>query len=59
VSDGPADERNARPPVLFAVSDGDLAAADDYEVADYRPITVSLRSGKQAWVSGFAGPTSG
>jgi len=44
---------------VFAVSDDDLNAADDYEVDDYQRIAVPLRSGDQAWVYVFAGPTSG
>jgi hypothetical protein len=33
----------------------ELAAADEYEVDDYRRITVPLRAGDQAWVYVFAG----
>jgi hypothetical protein len=33
----------------------ELAAADEYEVDDYRRITVPLRSGDRAWVYVFAG----
>jgi gamma-glutamylcyclotransferase (GGCT)/AIG2-like uncharacterized protein YtfP len=40
---------------VFAISEADLAAADEYEVDDYRRITVPLRSGDQAWVYVFAG----
>lgn len=40
---------------VFAISEVDLAAADDYEVDDYRRIAVPLRSGEQAWVYVFAG----
>jgi gamma-glutamylcyclotransferase (GGCT)/AIG2-like uncharacterized protein YtfP len=40
---------------VFAVSSADLAAADDYEVDDYRRVSVPLRSGGQAWVYVFAG----
>jgi hypothetical protein len=39
---------------VYAVRDGDLAAADDYEVDDYERIAVPLRSGDQAWVYVFA-----
>src|SRR6478735_5134161 len=39
---------------VYAVSDCDLAAADDYEVDDYERIAVPLRSGDQAWVYVFA-----
>lgn len=38
---------------VFAVSAADLVAADEYEVDDYRRITVPLRSGEQAWVYVF------
>jgi gamma-glutamylcyclotransferase (GGCT)/AIG2-like uncharacterized protein YtfP len=38
---------------VFEVSTTDLAAADDYEVDDYRRIEVPLRSGAQAWVYVF------
>jgi len=40
---------------VFTISDAELAAADDYEVADYRRISVPLRSGPRAWVYVFAG----
>ena len=40
--------------MVFAISDADLAAADDYEVDDYRRISVPLRSGRRAWVYVFA-----
>jgi hypothetical protein len=40
---------------VFAISTAELAAADEYEVDDYRRITVPLRSGDQAWVYVFAG----
>jgi gamma-glutamylcyclotransferase (GGCT)/AIG2-like uncharacterized protein YtfP len=40
---------------VFAISEADIAAADEYEVDDYRRITVPLRSGDQAWVYVFAG----
>ena len=38
---------------VFAISEADLAAADEYEVDDYRRIAVPLRSGAQAWVYVF------
>ena len=44
---------------VYRISDGDLAAADDYEVDDYQRIAVPLRSGDQAWVYVFAGLTTG
>lgn len=36
--------------VLLAVTDAELAAADDYETADYRRIVVTLESGREAFV---------
>ncbi|MGX9791233.1 gamma-glutamylcyclotransferase family protein [Mycobacterium sp. MMS18-G62] len=39
---------------VFAISAEDLAAADEYEVDDYRRVAVPLRSGDQAWVYVFA-----
>ena len=41
--------------MVFAIGEADLAAADEYEVDDYRRITVPLRSGGEAWVYVFAG----
>jgi len=41
--------------MVFEISEADLAAADEYEVDDYRRITVPLRSGGDAWVYVFAG----
>lgn len=35
---------------VFAISEAELAAADEYEVDDYRRVLVPLRSGAQAWV---------
>ncbi len=40
---------------VFAISEAELAAADDYEVDDYQRVRVPLRSGAQAWVYIFAG----
>jgi gamma-glutamylcyclotransferase (GGCT)/AIG2-like uncharacterized protein YtfP len=40
---------------LFAISESELAAADEYEVDDYARVRVPLRSGAQAWVYVFAG----
>lgn len=37
------------------LDDAQLAAADDYEVADYRRVEVLLESGDTAWVYAFAG----
>jgi len=46
-SDNPADEVRGR---VFWITDAELKAADDYEVADYKRIEVALRSGNKAWV---------
>jgi gamma-glutamylcyclotransferase (GGCT)/AIG2-like uncharacterized protein YtfP len=35
---------------VFAITPAELAAADEYEVDDYRRIRVPLRSGLDAWV---------
>jgi hypothetical protein len=40
--------------MVFPISVQELAAADEYEVDDYRRIAVPLRSGKQAWVYVFS-----
>ena len=40
---------------VFAISEAELAAADEYEVDNYRRIAVPLRSGDQAWVYVFGG----
>ena len=39
----------------FEVTKEDLAAADEYEVDDYRRVEVPLRSGETTWVYVFAG----
>ncbi|GBR49799.1 MULTISPECIES: gamma-glutamylcyclotransferase family protein [Neokomagataea] len=36
--------------MVFAISAEELAAADAYEVSDYKRVEVALRSGKAAWV---------
>jgi gamma-glutamylcyclotransferase (GGCT)/AIG2-like uncharacterized protein YtfP len=38
------------PGTLFLITEAELAAADAYEVSDYKRIEVSLRSGRRAWV---------
>jgi gamma-glutamylcyclotransferase (GGCT)/AIG2-like uncharacterized protein YtfP len=51
----PADRTDAAVAgMVYAISESDLAAADEYEVDDYARITVPLRSGDQAWVYVFA-----
>ncbi|AIF48020.1 gamma-glutamylcyclotransferase family protein [Dyella japonica] len=46
-SGDPADEVAGK---VFQVTAAELAAADLYEVADYKRVAVRLKSGKQAWV---------
>lgn len=46
-SGDPADEVAG---TLFEITRQELAAADSYEVADYRRVMVRLRSGAEAWV---------
>ncbi|WP_159011583.1 gamma-glutamylcyclotransferase family protein [Bradyrhizobium sp. S69] len=46
-SDNPGDEVKGK---VFRITDTELKAADDYEVADYKRIQVLLRSGNSAWV---------
>jgi len=40
---------------VFTVAEGELAAADRYEVDDYRRVLVPLRTGARAWVYVLAG----
>jgi gamma-glutamylcyclotransferase (GGCT)/AIG2-like uncharacterized protein YtfP len=47
VSDNPGDEVQGK---VFRITGAELKAADAYEVADYKRIEVSLRSGNTAWV---------
>ena len=46
-SDDPADEVAG---VRFEVAEAELAAADAYEVDDYKRVSVRLKSGTEAWV---------
>jgi gamma-glutamylcyclotransferase (GGCT)/AIG2-like uncharacterized protein YtfP len=46
-SDDPADEV---PGKVFEITQAELAAADVYEVSDYKRIPVRLKSGVAAWV---------
>lgn len=41
--------------MVFEISESELAAADEYEVDDYRRIAVPLRSGATAWVYVYSG----
>ena len=43
---------------VFDITDTELAAADEYEVDDYRRVEVPLRSGRRAWVYVFAEPAT-
>lgn len=43
----PADEIAG---MVFAITEAELAAADAYEVADYKRVRVRLASGRDAWV---------
>jgi gamma-glutamylcyclotransferase (GGCT)/AIG2-like uncharacterized protein YtfP len=36
--------------MVFEIGETELAAADRYEVADYKRIAVTLKSGRDAWV---------
>jgi hypothetical protein len=47
LSDNPAD---AVPGVVFRITPAELAAADTYEVSDYKRISVRLKSGMEAFV---------
>ncbi|PSH70476.1 UDP-N-acetylmuramate--alanine ligase [Phyllobacterium brassicacearum] len=46
-SDNPGDEVTGK---VFRITPQELAAADAYEVSDYKRINVTLRSGIHAWV---------
>ncbi len=46
-SDDPRDEVAGK---LFRITEAELAAADRYEVSDYKRIEVTLKSGTKAWV---------
>jgi hypothetical protein len=43
---------------VFAINEGDRAAADEYEADEYRRVAVPLRSGDEAWVYVFASSMS-
>jgi gamma-glutamylcyclotransferase (GGCT)/AIG2-like uncharacterized protein YtfP len=46
-SDDPAD---AVAGIVFEITEAELAAADAYEVADYKRVLARLKSGTDAWV---------
>jgi hypothetical protein len=48
VASGDANDQIAG--VLFELTGGELAAADDYEAADYVRTRVTLESGREAWI---------
>jgi gamma-glutamylcyclotransferase (GGCT)/AIG2-like uncharacterized protein YtfP len=52
-ADGPGE--SSVPGTVFEISAAELAAADEYEVDDYRRVLVPLDTGEQAWVYVFAG----
>src|ERR1700750_615856 len=45
-----ADARDEVAGAVFEITAGGAAAADDYEVSDYKRIAVHLKSGREAWV---------
>jgi gamma-glutamylcyclotransferase (GGCT)/AIG2-like uncharacterized protein YtfP len=45
-----ADSRDEVRGTVFEITAQELAAADQYEVADYERVSVQLKSGLQAWV---------
>jgi len=44
------DHADGVPGMVFEVTDEDLAAADGYEVDDYRRVLLPMASGDRAWV---------
>ena len=50
-----ADPASRVPGSVFEVSDAEIRSADQYEVAAYRRLAVTLASGAQAWVYVDAG----
>ena len=46
-SDDPADQVHG---VVFAITPEELQAADSYETADYKRVSLRLLSGSEAWV---------
>lgn len=45
-----ANPKDEVPGTVFEITTDELAAADDYEVADYQRVAAILKSGAQAWV---------
>jgi len=45
------------PGTVFSITAAELAQADAYEVADYKRVSVTLASGRAAWVYVDARPT--
>lgn len=50
IAEETGDPTDETPGMVFAISEAELAAADAYEVSDYRRVSVRLKSGLQAWV---------
>ncbi|WP_395681942.1 gamma-glutamylcyclotransferase family protein [Inquilinus sp.] len=46
----PGDTADSVAGTVFRITEAELAAADTYEVSDYKRIQVRLRSGQEAWV---------
>jgi gamma-glutamylcyclotransferase (GGCT)/AIG2-like uncharacterized protein YtfP len=46
----PGDAADEVPGMVFEITDAELAAADRYEVADYKRVAVRLKSGIEAFV---------
>ncbi|HCW16506.1 MULTISPECIES: gamma-glutamylcyclotransferase family protein [Achromobacter] len=44
------DPKDEVPGMVFEISQDELRAADSYEVADYKRVSVLLKSGVHAWV---------
>jgi gamma-glutamylcyclotransferase (GGCT)/AIG2-like uncharacterized protein YtfP len=46
----PGDAKDHVPGTVFEISATELAAADSYEVSDYKRVAAPLASGRTAWV---------
>lgn len=44
------DPEDTVPGKVFRITAQELAAADEYEVSDYKRVEVALKSGRRAWV---------
>jgi gamma-glutamylcyclotransferase (GGCT)/AIG2-like uncharacterized protein YtfP len=50
IAEKTADSRDEAPGMVFEITPEELAAADAYEVSDYKRVRVRLKSGLEAWV---------